>query len=261
MLKNKVKAIDLAIQRGIPKNQLFLQYQPIIKISDASIYAAETFIRWNHPMYGYVKPADWLPKVAKSGALAEILLEFINECVSNAKTLAGPILSFNLSCYELNNVECINSLCKSAVQAEGRIAAEIYELDFDEDLVPPEQGWPFVPVENFVECLTQLDESGIQIWVDDYGARGGAKHTLNHPLVDVVKLDMSVLWEARKGNPDDLVSYTQVGHQHGKLMLIERVESKADFDIVKAAGIDLVQGFYFSRALHFADFKHLLASR
>ena len=65
---------------------------------------------------------------------------------------------------------------------------------------------------------------------------------------------MSVLWEARKGHPDGLVSYTEVGHRHGKLMLIERVESKADFDIVKAAGIDLVQGFYFSRPLDFADF-------
>ena len=261
MLKNKVKAIDLAIQRGIPKNQLFLQYQPIIKISDASIYAAETFIRWNHPMYGYVKPADWLPKVAKSGALGEILLEFITECVSNAKTLAGPILSFNLTCYEFNKVEYINSLCKAVQQAPDKIAAEIYELYFDSDLAASEQGWSLFHVPNFQECLTQLDESGIQIWVDDYGAMGGAKHTLNHPLVDVVKLDMSLLWEARKGNPDGLVSYTQVGHRHGKLMLIERVESKADFDIVKAAGIDLVQGFYFSRSLHFADLLHLLASR
>ena len=55
------------------KNGDFVPYfQPFFDIRTKSIVGAEVLVRWNHPIYGMISPASFIPIFEKNGFIIQL---------------------------------------------------------------------------------------------------------------------------------------------------------------------------------------------
>ena len=107
--------------------------------------------------------------------------------------------------------------------------------------------------------LASLQALGVSVWMDNFGCGGIDDETAAvGSTVDVVKLDMSLLgWE--RGRLTGLVERL---HDHGKVVLVEGVESAAHERLAVDTGIDLASGYRYAPSLtepQFARVSRLLS--
>lgn len=60
------------LRRAIGSEQLFLHYQPKIRVATQKVAGAEALIRWRHPEHGLIPPDRFIRLAERSGAINEI---------------------------------------------------------------------------------------------------------------------------------------------------------------------------------------------
>ena len=60
------------LRRAIGSEQLFLHYQPKIRVATQKVAGAEALIRWKHPEHGLIPPDRFIRLAERSGAINEI---------------------------------------------------------------------------------------------------------------------------------------------------------------------------------------------
>ncbi|MDF5436587.1 EAL domain-containing protein, partial [Vibrio parahaemolyticus] len=76
--------IQSALHQAIEKQQLRLEFQPQYNLEQNSIVGVEALLRWQHPEFGLVPPADFIPIAEKTG-----LIQSIGEWVLQQACLQG----------------------------------------------------------------------------------------------------------------------------------------------------------------------------
>ena len=72
------RSIELALREALESHTLQLNYQPVISCRTGEICGIEALLRWHHPVYGAMSPADFIPIAEGAGplpALGEWVLE------------------------------------------------------------------------------------------------------------------------------------------------------------------------------------------
>jgi hypothetical protein len=64
--------LESSLRQVLPKNELFLQYQPQLDLSTGRIVGAEALLRWWHPELGLVPPSAFLPVAESLGEIIPI---------------------------------------------------------------------------------------------------------------------------------------------------------------------------------------------
>ena len=114
--------------------------------------------------------------------------------------------------------------------------------------------------EQMIELINRLRAKGFEIEMDDFGSGYSSLNMLSYMPIDVLKMDMQFVRNITQSEKDfklvevvlDIARYLKVP------VVAEGVETKAQFDMLKGAGCDLVQGYYFSRPLSPAEFESLI---
>ena len=55
------------LMAALGRDQLYLVYQPIVRLSDGRTVGAEALLRWDHHIYGNVPPNDFIPLAEQTG--------------------------------------------------------------------------------------------------------------------------------------------------------------------------------------------------
>ena len=91
---------------------------------------------------------------------------------------------------------------------------------------------------------------GIKLLLDDFGTGYSSLAYLTYVPVDIVKLDKSLvdtyLVEGKDAFIKDVI---QLVHDMGKLITIEGVEEKWQYERLREFNADAIQGYYFSKPL------------
>ena len=111
-----------------------------------------------------------------------------------------------------------------------------------------------------LEKVNRLRDLGFDVEMDDFGSGYSSLNMLSSMPVDVLKMDMKFVRNIEYSEKDlrlvkliiDIASYLDV------LVVAEGVESEGQLALLKDAGCDLVQGFYFSRPLPAEEFEKLI---
>ena len=99
-----------------------------------------------------------------------------------------------------------------------------------------------------IERLSFLKERGFIIAMDDFGSGHSNLLRLSNTHFDIIKLDLKLLAKV----PDDLWAtsfYREIVNvclSTGSLIVAEGVETQAQSDFVRWAGVDFIQGFLYS---------------
>lgn len=234
-----------AIQRD---DQLVLLYQPLFSIAGGAqtLIGFEALLRWHHPQRGWMLPDALIPLAEKLGLISALGNWVLTTALRQGRTLqqarpeGGLWLSVNVSALQLAQAGFCESLA-AMLQAEGFAPADLC-LEVTEGMLTD------VAI-SYV--LADLRKSGVRVAIDEFGIGHSSITHLGQLPVEVVKLDRSFLenFGSNVQGMGFIGAVIALAHAAGMAVVVDGIETQAQFDMAAAAGADIVQGFLFSRPL------------
>ncbi len=242
-----------AIERG----QLHLEYQPVYTLDGRHMAKCEALLRWTHPEFGSVSPAEFIPIAEDSG-----IITTIGDWVfrTAARQLAAW-RSMNPHLQMTVNVSVLQ--LRAADQRMAQWPAFLTELGLAQHTMVAEIT-ESVMVESSgatESSLRLLRTAGIEIAVDDFGTGFSCLASLDRLNVNCLKIDASF---TRKLAPGARVialcqAITAMAHALGLQVVVEGVETEAQLALLRDIGCDLVQGYLLSRPVRAEVLTGMLA--
>ncbi|MDP2903490.1 MAG: EAL domain-containing protein [Methylovulum sp.] len=245
-LSSKLR-LENDLRRALQANELFLLYQPQINLSTGQVVGVEALIRWQHPEFGLMSPAVFIPIAEESGLIDAIGEWVLRQACRQAKAwqqagLGALTMAVNLSARQFEQVNFIGQVAR--ILAETGLPAECLELEITESMVIKD------PEKNR-HMLSQLKQLGVQISIDDFGTGYSSLSQLKHFAFNKLKIDKSFVDNVMDNDDDAAIVLTIISiAKILKFKLIaEGVETQEQADYLLQSGCDQVQGYYFGRPM------------
>ncbi|WP_373974992.1 bifunctional diguanylate cyclase/phosphodiesterase [Chitinibacter sp. SCUT-21] len=250
--------LEMGLREAISEQQFSLQYQAKVDVTSNQIVGCEALLRWQHPEWGAISPAEFIPVAEKSGQIIEIGRWVMHRACQQAAQWqqAGFLIpvAVNVSAIQLEQDQ-INELITSSLQTT-RLAAHLLQIEITEssyisDLLP------------ILPKLRQLLELGVTLAIDDFGVAYSSLSQLTQMPAQVLKIDRCFIDQCASDERTRMLVSTIItlGHKLGMKIVAEGVETDAQLAVLRAEGCDQYQGFYFSRPVSAAALTQQLAQQ
>ncbi len=238
------------------QGQLLLHYQPKLDIRQGHVRQAEALLRWQHPQYGMVSPAEFIPLAERSGSI-QLLTQWVIEegirqlCEWNRRGLFLQ-LSLNISADDLLGDELAHRV--SALLRRYNLPAEQLLFEITESAVMREP-------EKALKVLHLLRDCGISLSVDDFGTGYSSLAHLKRLPVQELKIDQSFVRNLDETSEDAVIvrSTIEMSHNLGLKVVAEGVEYAHSLRLLERWQCDTAQGYLISRPLSADAFEAWVA--
>jgi EAL domain-containing protein (putative c-di-GMP-specific phosphodiesterase class I) len=239
--------IRAEVRDTLPDKQFVPYYQPKIRLDTGEIAGFEALLRWDHPdgvrSPGSIVPALEDPELSR--ALCAALLDRIIADMARWQSKGVPFgrIAFNASSSEFSGFDLASHLTwrlKAIGLSPSYLGVEVTEAVFLDGAA-----------DSIAATLAQLRAAGIEIALDDFGTGFASLTHLQDFPVDVIKIDQSFIRRLVTDADSRAITHAvlNLGRGLGKTVVAEGVETAEQALLLKAAGCDQVQGFYFARPM------------
>ena len=251
--------LEADLRGAIARQQLFLNYQPIIELASGRIVGLEALLRWNHPDRGVLAPNRFVEIAEESGLIHPIGEWVLEQACSQLGIWQREfprqdplVMAINLSGRQLENDEILTQIRGSSAAAgiePSSLLLEITETVMVKD------------AEQCAEMLTELRGLGSRIAVDDFGMGYSSLHYLHSFPIDLLKVAKPFVDGVARDEQEAVFTRTimDLCRTLGLTALAEGVESGAQAEALRNLRCELGQGFYLSRPLDSSATTALLA--
>lgn len=250
------QAITDSMESALSQNQFLVYLQPKYRIKDEVLVGAEALVRWNHPVWGFLSPAEFIPLFEKNGFITR-LDRFVWEkaCAVlhdwDERGYYPMSVSVNVSRADIYNEDLADTLVKIIEKYDldpSHLHLEITESAYTEN---PKQ---------IIDTVTTLRELGFVIEMDDFGSGYSSLNMLNDMPIDILKLDMKFIRsEMAKPKSQGILQFIiNLASWMNLSVVAEGVETKAQLLRLTEIGCDYVQGYYFAKPMPCQEFEGLL---
>ncbi|HEX5056589.1 MAG TPA: EAL domain-containing protein [Gammaproteobacteria bacterium] len=236
--------LESRLRNAIANNELYMVYQPQIRLSDNKVCGFEALMRWNNPDIGEIYPAEFVPIAVEMGIINQLSKWALTTvCRQYAEWLAGDVhpqkVAVNISATDLLMVDFIQHVEKCIL--EYKIGAGCLQLEITEDVFLDR-------AEQIIETLQKLKDLGVAIAIDDFGTGYSSLSYLQDFPIDLLKLDGSFIRKISSSEKSRgiVASAISLAHGLGLQIVAECVDTDLQRKFLVAQGCDIVQGFYFS---------------
>lgn len=244
------------LRDAIENKDIYLLYQPQADISTGEIIGCEALMRLNSPIVGFVSPDEFIPVAEECGLIDELgEWALFEACSFNQRLIdAGfkPLqISVNVSTAQLRGDRLIRAI--EALPEKTSMPLKYLEIELTESVL----------MKNFEHNLTlinRMKELGIQIALDDFGTGYSSFSYLTRIPINTLKIDKSFIAGICENENDTYIAGTiiRLAHQLGITVIAEGVETIEQLKILQEQMCDILQGYFFSRAISEEDFIELL---
>lgn len=235
------------VQKGLSAGEFYLRYMPTVALADGRCVGAEALARWKRPA-GLVPPNDFIPLIERT-SVSGLLTYWVVETVAQE---LGDYLRQNTDFHLGINVPP-EILGRGSLEYVGRRAGLLdiskqFILEVTERGLPDQQG---------LEFLAAASRRGVRIALDDVTLSGVNLTHFSRGHVDIIKLDRSLTARitADDPHPDWLGSVAALVRSNSVLVIAEGVETEGHVSALRAAGVPMAQGYYFSQPLEAEELK------
>ena len=250
-------ALESSLRKALERDEFVLHYQPIVRIVDSGVVAAEALLRWRHPERGMVLPGEFIPLAEETGMIVPLSDWVLREACRQARAwqLAGlgPVhVAVNVSAAYLqraNLAHAVASALNSASLDPGCLGLELTESVFAHDL------------EATLTLFKGLRDLGVTLAIDDFGTGYSSLSYLRRFPLHALKIDRSFVRDLPHDEDAVALATAIIAMARSlKLELIaEGVDTSLQLEFLRANGCERYQGFLFSPAVPPQEFADLMA--
>ncbi|WP_122679425.1 bifunctional diguanylate cyclase/phosphodiesterase [Pseudomonas viridiflava] len=253
---------DLAHQRQIslirdlrkaPQNgELMLHYQPKLDIRQGTVRQAEALLRWAHPQFGNVSPAEFIVLAERTGSIHLLTNWVIEEAMRQLAEWRkrGLMLqvSVNISADDLLGDDLAGFVVGLLKQYGVPAEQLVFEITESAIMSQPEKA---------LVVLHKLRDCGISLSIDDFGTGYSSLAHLKRLPVQELKIDQSFVRDLDETSEDAVIvrSTIEMSHNLGLKVVAEGVEYQHSLDLLRRWHCDTAQGYLISRPLTAAAFE------
>ena len=238
--------IGAELRHAIEHGELELHYQPKVRWSDRHVVGFEALCRWKHPTKGWISPATFIPVAEQSNLIVDLGNWVLHEaCRQQAawrdQGLKLLPVAVNVSPHQVVSHSVEELL---APLAEYNLSLGAIEIEITESAMMDRLS----AAQNVVESLRQ---SGIGISIDDFGTGHSSLGNLRRLPIDTLKIDRSFVEDIDHSSEafDIVATIAAMAKALSLNVVAEGVETEAQATLLCAHGIDVMQGYLFSRPL------------
>ncbi|MCG7997644.1 MAG: EAL domain-containing protein [Candidatus Thiodiazotropha taylori] len=245
----KIK-IDNELRYAIDAQELRLNFQPQLLLTDNRIVGCESLLRWKSRVLGEVSPMEFIPVAEKSGLINSLGKWVLQQAVSKTKELLqiDPELKMavNISASQLRSEDFLSSLLE--ICGDQGVPANNIELEVTESMLMEK-------AESTMKLLKSLANHGFHMAIDDFGTGYSSLAYLNWMPVSVIKIDREFVRDIHQNEKHRkvCVSIIRLASSLDIKTVAEGVESGEQLRILQQEGCDMIQGYHYSRPLSGSD--------
>jgi diguanylate cyclase (GGDEF)-like protein len=246
--------LEVALRRALGDGELWVAYQPIVRMETGLPVGAEALARWVHRERGPISPAVFIPLAEDAGLIGQIGTYVRQEALrqlaawrSDGTVSDDFYLSINVSAKQLTDPEF--PLVVSGELLSFGVPARCVALEMTETVMVDRSGATS-------RVVFELRELGVKLLIDDFGTGFSGLGYLRRFPVTGVKIDRSfVVGLGADEEAGEIVRAIVAMSQALRLSVIaEGVETRVQRDALAAFGVVNGQGWLWGPAVAPAEF-------
>jgi EAL domain-containing protein (putative c-di-GMP-specific phosphodiesterase class I)/CheY-like chemotaxis protein len=255
---SNIVVADADLRRAIVRDEFIVYYQPQIDIETCDVTGLEALVRWQHPERGLILPDNFIGRLQELDLIDQLGWLVFNRSFSEIVRFAdhigvSPMLSVNVSVSSLDDLKFPDTLAALIARyglSPKRIILEITESGLIQNLT------------HTLDVLARLRMKGMQLSIDDFGTGYSMMQQLRNIPATELKIDKSFVCNMHSTETDRVMvqKTIEIGHELGMKVVAEGVETKAQFDFLRANSCDIAQGYLFGRPLPIKDLLNWLVA-
>ncbi|MEF9419771.1 hypothetical protein Xkhy_16175 [Xanthomonas axonopodis pv. khayae] len=233
--------LGIAVQRG----EFIVHYQPIIALDSGACVGAEALVRWQQPDGVLVPPDAFIPLAEQSG----LILPITDLVVAEVLRELGPTLAADPALHVAINVSAddiksgrVQGVLAQALRGTGVDSGQLWVEATERSLMD---------IDAARATITHLRGAGHTVSIDDFGTGYSSLQYLQGLPLDALKIDKSFVDTIGTHSATSAVTahIIEMAKTLRLRTIAEGVERQEQLDYLRAHGVDLAQGWLFSRAL------------
>jgi signal peptidase I len=255
-----LKVFKESLIRAQKENELELYYQPVVLLEDRSVVGIEAFIRWNHPRFGLLYPAEFISLAEENGLVPQIDSWVINNSCQQLKDwreFGLPLvpLSINISPTTLLNPNIVKEI--RSFFRENKCDPRFLQLEIN-------RSNQVFQDQSIKDRLKELQDIGIRLAIDNF-ATDEANQINQVSLLPVqrIKTDRSIMQGILKDRDNIrlLKAVVDMANGLGIEVVAQGVESLEQIEVLKEMGVNIAQGFFLGEPVQAKDMAWLLGKK
>jgi diguanylate cyclase (GGDEF)-like protein/PAS domain S-box-containing protein len=238
-------AMPAALERG----EFYVDYQPIVRLSDGHLLGVESLVRWAHPEFGRLGPDRFIGLAEETGLIVPLGLWVLEQSCTQAAAWARmggiePMVSVNLAARQVGEPGLVEDIAN--VVARSGLPPTSLQLELTESAIMGTTGEP-------LGALRTLVDMGIRIAIDDFGTGYSNLSYLRHLPVHALKIAGSFVEGLRTDQGGDTVdsqivnALVSLAHSLKLDVIAEGVETREQADRLREIGTDSAQGWLYAK--------------
>ncbi|MCH7636206.1 MAG: EAL domain-containing protein, partial [Proteobacteria bacterium] len=238
--------LEVGLRHALVRDEFLLHYQPRIDLASGRLIGLEALLRWQHPRFGLLPPARFLPILESSG-----LIHSAGEWVIS--TACRQLAAWQRQ-FELPDLSLAINLSQQQLMHRRLIDAVKESLDntaLDPGCIELEIGDGDIVRKRTTELgiLQDLRKLGVRISLDHFGTRDVSFESLDHGYIDSFVLDQSLIADLDENDSHQRIIRAAIAMAQGLDIEVaaEGVETLTQLEFLRSCNCDLAQGFLISK--------------
>lgn len=245
----QVGQLETELRLALAKNQLMLNYQPIVNVETGELQGFEALVRWNHPAKGVLLPMEFIPLAEETGlivplgrwVLREACTQMATWCKEEDDRCSSDVsMSVNISARQLAQTDLVEFI--KGLLEELDLDPPLLKLEITETVLMDDREQAAIKME-------RIKALGVQIMIDDFGTGYSSLSYLQQFPVDYLKIDKAFISGQgdKRENREIVNTIILLARSLGLKVVAEGVEQPEHLDMLRELNCDDAQGFMFSR--------------
>ena len=238
------------LRTALVNGEVVLYYQPKLDLATGTVIGVEALVRWHHPLFGLIPPAEFVPFAEHTGLIRPLTNFVLRTAVTQARTWIDSgietAVAVNLSARSLHDGAISNEVANLLLEFD--LPANRLQLEITESSIMADPA-------RAKRVLEDLDAMGLHLCIDDFGTGYSSLAYLQDLPVREVKIDMSFVTNVLEIPRDRVIvrSTIDLAHHLGLRSTAEGIESADAQDWLREVGCDQGQGFHIAPPMSAED--------
>ncbi len=248
-------ALEEIIQ-AVEEDRFEPYFQPKVDLKTGRLVGAEALARWIHPDDKVIGPGAFIPLLENSGNIDGLTFRILEKSAEACRLFQqmghALTVSVNLSLASLDDTSLAEKITDT-VRKSG-IDPQYLMLEITESAA-------MTNVAPALENLARLCMNGFSLSIDDYGTGSSNLQQLTRIAFSELKIDQSFVKDFSENRALRIVvkSSIDMAHKLNVKSVAEGVETRQDWDALKAAGCDTAQGYFIAKPMNRRAFSDFIA--